>query len=92
MPLPTVTTAMRSREAGRFLLLPGGFFRRLANCGSVSSSGTDAVGFVQRDVTVPALGRYSTYKQRIASVGALRWRAIGRHESRDAPKVKAREL
>lgn len=43
-------------------------------------------------MTALALGRYSTHKRWIAGVGALRWRAIGRHDSRDAPKVKAREL
>lgn len=41
-------------------------------------------------MTALALGRYSTRKQWLAGVGAVRWRAIGRHDSRDAPKVKAR--
>lgn len=87
----TVSTALRSSWSWHVLLLPGGVFHSLAEALHPTAALAVLVLFSEMrrrsmlDVTVHP-------SSRIAGVGALRWRAIGRHDSRDAPEIKPCEI
>lgn len=69
------------------MLLPGGLSAGLAEA-PVSDGGAVGVGLVtvlMLDVTAHPSGGSP-------GVGALRCRAMGRHDGRDAPKIKACEI